>query len=96
MVSQDVMQLWKKMLANRVNSFTDKTKTYSIFHNEETWECDCMDWKIRKGSHRYEFQNEKGEKEIIQSCKHVGKFLAQQGLEVFELTGYSKIKIEGK
>jgi len=96
MVRKDELELWKKMLATKMHSFTDHSKEYAIFHDGEEYVCDCMDFKIRKGSHHIQYtdpmNNETGD---IKTCKHVAQFLADNGAEVFELFAWgSKRKIE--
>jgi len=96
MVSRKELAVWKKLLGNKVESFTTTGKQYTVFYGEHGWECDCPDFEFRQGSHTYEVIGEDGTKTKIQSCKHVGQFLADQGLEVYETYGWygPKEKIE--
>ena len=91
MVTSEEVELWKKLLGNRVNSFTDDSKQYTIFHGEDGWVCDCMDFKIRKGSHKISYEdplhNESG---VIMTCKHIAQFLADNGAEVWELFAWGR------
>ena len=96
MVSRAELTVWKKILGNQVESFTTTGVNYCIFFGKEGWECDCMDFKIRKGSHTFEVTEEGDKKVRIQTCKHIGQFLADSGAEVYETHGWygSKSKIE--
>ena len=97
MVSRKELAVWKKILGNRMESFTIAGKEYNIFYGEHGWECDCADFQFRGGSHRFEVIGEDGTRTEIQSCKHVGQFLANQGLEVWEIDDcYGKEKVEPK
>jgi len=96
MVNSEELALWKKMLGTKINSFTDDNKHYTIFHDDKGWTCDCMDWKIRRGSHHILY-TDPTEKETgdIMTCKHIAQFLANSGAEVWELFSWgSKRKIE--
>lgn len=95
MISREELAVWKKLLGNKVESFTQTGVAYTIFFGEEGWECDCMDFKMRQGSHTFEI-TEDDKKVKIQACKHVGQFLADSGVEVYETynEGGTKVKIK--
>ena len=96
MVSRKELAIWKKILGHKMESFTEEGKDYIIFVDKEGWTCSCPDFLFRHGSHTYVITDEDGTTTRIQSCKHVGQFLANQGLEVWETHGWygTKIKIE--
>lgn len=98
MVSRQELAVWKKLLGNKIESFTTTGVEYTIFFGEKGWECDCMDFKIRGGSHTFEVTEDAGKKIKIQACKHIGQYLADSGAEVFETHGWygPKTKITPK
>ncbi|MEM2382930.1 MAG: hypothetical protein QW521_02010 [Desulfurococcaceae archaeon] len=85
-------ELWKKLLGVKVPSFTEEDKEYTIFLGEKGYECDCPDFIYRKGSHWYRIIEDGKEKEI-KACKHIGRYLAEQGYEVWEYTLWGWIKL---
>jgi len=91
MVSSEELQVWRKLLGIKMESFTACGVDYTLFFGEKGWECDCMDFKVRGGSHKYEFK-EKGKRHTIQACKHIGQHIANQGIEVYEIYPWSTTK----
>jgi len=94
MVSRAELDVWKRLLGIKMASFTRTGIDYTLFFGENGWECDCKDFQVRGGSHKYEF-TEGNEKHTIQACKHIGQHIANQGIEVYEVFSWShKRKVE--
>jgi hypothetical protein len=94
MTSRKEIEVWKKLLGTKINSFTHKEHQYTVFLGENGWECECMDWKVRKGSHTYLF-NDNGELKQLKACKHIAQAIANSGIEIWEVFGFGqKVKIQ--
>lgn len=88
-------ELWRKLLGTKMKSFTEDGE-YTLFLSDEGYTCNCMDFRIRQGSYRIRFCDEKEEWHYIDGCKHIAQHLANIGMKkVFKQTTYgSLIKVE--
>jgi len=80
MATKAELKVWRELLGDKINSFTDENKIYTVWFGETGFECSCPDFEYRDGSYEISFNDTDG-RHRVQGCKHIAKHLHRCGMK---------------